>query len=60
VPPAAVTLAIPKGKRIAGVELISPDRPSGERLKFETEGGRVRFTMPSLEVYNVAVLKLEQ
>jgi hypothetical protein len=60
VPPTAVTLAIPKGKRITGVELISPDRPSGERLKFETEDGRVRFTMPSLEVYNVAVLKLEQ
>jgi hypothetical protein len=55
---AQVALAVPEGKRVTGVELLSPDRPGAVSPKFTVEGGRVRFTLPSLEVYNIAVLKL--
>ncbi|HWQ55473.1 MAG TPA: alpha-amylase family protein [Bryobacteraceae bacterium] len=54
--PSTVTVAVPSGKRVHAVELISPDRNIRERLKFTTEAARVRFELPSLEVYHVAVI----
>lgn len=54
--PAAVTVASPSGKRVKSVELLSPDRNGSERLKFTEQGGRVRFQLPSLEVYHVAII----
>lgn len=54
--PSAVTVAVPSGKRVKSVELISPDRKGRERLKFTEQDGRVRFELPSLEVYHVAII----
>ena len=56
----AVTVAVPKGRRIAGIELLTPDGDGAENVHFTLEGGRVRFTLSALEVYNVAVLRLAQ
>ena len=58
VAPCEVTLATPAGKRVASVELLSPDGKAPGPAEFTVERGRVRFTMPALEVYNVAVVRL--
>ena len=58
VEPAAVTVAVPRDRKVTAIELLSPDRKTAEPLPFTLEGGRVRFTLPRLEVYNVAILKL--
>lgn len=58
--PLSVTVAVPKGKQVTAIELLSPDRPKTDRVTFTTEGERVRFSAPSLEVYNVAILHLSQ
>jgi hypothetical protein len=57
--PAAVTMAVPEGKKAAAVELISPDHEP-RKAPFTVEGGRVRFTMPGPDVYELAVLRLER
>ncbi len=57
-PPVTVTVAAPKGKKFAAVELFSPDRKMPQRVNFTVEGDRIRFTFPPLEVYNVAVLRV--
>ena len=59
VDPAVVTPCAPKGKKIASVSLLSPDGRAPETVVLTREGDRVRFRLPALEVYNVAVLKLE-
>ncbi len=59
VDPAVVTACAPKGKKIASVSLLSPDGRVPETVVLKREGDRVRFRLPALEVYNVAVLKLE-
>ena len=53
-----VSVAVPKGKKAIGVKLISPDRAGAHSLEFAVEGERVRFTLPPLEVYSVAVVQL--
>ncbi|MEO6911412.1 MAG: beta-galactosidase trimerization domain-containing protein, partial [Edaphobacter sp.] len=58
VPPSSVSVAIPSGKRVQSIELISPDR-SSESLQFKSADGRVEFTLPQMEVYNVAVINLK-
>jgi hypothetical protein len=58
VAPAVVTAGVPAGMKVTAVELLSPDRPKMESLKFTAEGARVRFTLPALEVYHMAVMKL--
>ncbi|MEB2363089.1 MAG: beta-galactosidase trimerization domain-containing protein [Bryobacteraceae bacterium] len=56
VPPVEVTMAVPEGRKVGGVEAISPDREGWQVLEFQTEGGRIRFRMPQLETYNLAVV----
>lgn len=55
-----VTVAAPKGKKVTAVELLSPDGAGSAEGKFTVTGERVRFTLPSLEVYNIAILKLSE
>jgi hypothetical protein len=54
--PVEFAVAAPQGKKPAAVGLLSPDRPGRQAARFTVEGGRVQFTMPALEVYNVAVI----
>ncbi len=51
-----VTVVVPEGKRVDGVELFSPDR-GATSLKFTAAHGRVRFSLPPLKVYEIAVLR---
>ena len=55
----AVDVRIDDGKRVGGVRVISPDREGSRELKYQIEGGRCRFTVPVLEVYDVVVIDLE-
>jgi len=54
---ASVTVAAPEGKKITAVRLLSPDRDGASAVPFTTENGRVRFALPTLEVYDVAILE---
>jgi len=56
VPPVEVTMAVPEGRKAVRVEAVSPDRPGRQALEFKAEGGRIRFRMPQLETYNLAVV----
>jgi len=50
---------IEAGKKVAGVRVVSPDRPGSRELKYEVQGGRCRFSVPLLEVYDVVVITLK-
>ena len=52
-------MRIDDGKKVGGVRVISPDREGSRELKYQIEGGRCRFTVPVLEVYDVVVIDLE-
>jgi hypothetical protein len=50
----AVQLRVPAGKKVSGLVLTSPehaDRP----LAFQQQGDQIRFTVPAVNVYEVAV-----
>jgi hypothetical protein len=55
--PAPVTVAVPAAARVAGVEVLSPDH-APRTVPFTAESGRVRFTMPAPDVYEMAVIRL--
>ena len=57
VQPVSVTVAIPTGRKVSAVQLLSPDQTKSDRAPFTVEGDRIRFTLPSLEVYNVAIVQ---
>lgn len=57
VAPAGVTVAVPQGGRVTAVEVLSPDH-APRTAQFTVEGGRVRFTMPAPDVYEMAVIRL--
>lgn len=61
VPSTAVTVAVPEGRSVSGVEWLSPDSASDAAvpLDYALDAGRVRFTAPSLDVYGVAVISLK-
>ncbi len=58
--PAKVTVAVPQAKRVTKVELLSPDHPGSQNLPYTAEKDRIRFALPRLEVYHVAVIHLSQ
>ncbi|MFB3828918.1 MAG: hypothetical protein ACE15B_19280 [Bryobacteraceae bacterium] len=51
----AVSVAVPAGKTVTGVKLLSPDAAAAAATPV-VSGGRARFTVPSLKVYTVAVI----
>ncbi|MCX6620735.1 MAG: beta-galactosidase [Acidobacteria bacterium] len=55
-PAVDVTLRIPPGKHVKGVELLSPDNNTAGAVKFTEAAGRLQFTIPQTEVYHVAVI----
>jgi hypothetical protein len=56
-PAFSATVAIPANRQVVAVRVLSPDRPDQD-LRFREENSRVRFTLPQLAVYNVAVIEL--
>jgi len=52
-----VDLAFPAGKKLAGVEFLSPEDPEPKRLKAQLVDGRLKFTVPVFLVYGVARVK---
>ena len=56
-----VTLPLPAGVRAANVEIVSPDFDGAQPVtSAHTESGVLRFTVPELKVYSVAVVRLER
>jgi hypothetical protein len=53
-----VSLQLPKGLRAKRVILASPDRDADRTVPFEEQGGNVRFTVPELRIYEIAVVEL--
>jgi hypothetical protein len=56
----AVSLQLPKGGRAKRVTLASPDRHADQTVLFEQEGGRVRFTVPEVRIYEIAAVEFEK
>jgi hypothetical protein len=54
-----VNLQIPQGKQVTQVKILTPDREGEETVTPHSSGGRVSFTVPRLETYNLVILPLE-
>lgn len=53
----AVSVAVP-GREVKSVQFLTPDGPSSRPLKFRKEGSAVRFVLPSLNTYSMAVIEV--
>jgi hypothetical protein len=51
-------VVLPKGAKVTGVRVITPEEPDGVEVKFEVKDGRVSFAVPKFLVYAVARVKL--
>jgi hypothetical protein len=51
-----VILKVPQGKRVHDLHLLSPDMNINKTLPFNEKDGRVTFTVPDLEVYDLVVV----
>lgn len=58
VPAANVSVAVPAGKHVHSIEVISPDTDTVRTVEFHEDNGRVQFTLPELVVYNAAIIHL--
>jgi hypothetical protein len=54
-----VRLALPPGKTVQGVKLASPEHDADLPLPMQKEEGAVTFTVPKVNVYEIAVVSLE-
>jgi hypothetical protein len=54
---ALVQLMLPPGKKTASVQLSSPEREQSQTLAFQEQAGAVLFTVPGVNVYEVAVVE---
>lgn len=55
----AVTVRVPPGRQVRAVKLASPDRDVDISVPFEEQAGAVRFTVPEVGVYEIAVVELK-
>ena len=55
----AVDLQVPAGKKVHSVQLLTPAGEAAQKLPFQTEGASVRFTIPQVEVYALAVVQTD-
>lgn len=53
-----VTLELPKGFRAQRATLSSPDHEIDRAIAFEQHDGKVRFTVPSVQIYEIAAIEL--
>ena len=54
----AVRLRVPEGETVKGVSLASPGREEDLKISFVQEGGFVKFVVPRVVVYEVAVVSM--
>jgi len=54
----ALEVRLPAGRRAKAVTLASPDRRDDRSLEFQQESGVVRFIVPEVKVYEIAVVDL--
>jgi hypothetical protein len=52
-----VTLQLPRGTSAKTVRLASPDRPADLPVPFEPSPAAIRFTVPEVKVYEIAVVE---
>jgi len=55
----AVCLLMPEGRKVKAVTLASPQRKDDLALPFEDEAGFVTFTVPAVDIYEIAIIALE-
>ncbi len=55
-----VSLDIPDGRKVESVLNLSPDRDKANKIDFTIEGRRVKFQIPLLDTYELAVIKLKK
>ncbi len=53
---ATIRVRLPEGKQVKSVTLAGPQHPAEAPVKFEKQGRMVAFTVPSVEVYEIAVV----
>jgi len=53
-----ITLRLPAGRQAETVMLTSPERQNDIQLRFETHQDRVKFIVPQVSVYEIAVITL--
>ena len=53
-----VDFALPRNAKVASVNVVTPEEPDGDEVKFVVKDGRVQFTVPMFLVYAVARIKL--
>ena len=54
-----VRLALPPGKTARDVKLASPEHDADMALPMQEEPGAVTFTVPKVNVYEIAVVELK-
>jgi hypothetical protein len=55
-----VDVALPPGKEPKQVLIFSPERSAPIPLAFSCEGNRVRFCLPQINVYEIAVIEFDE
>lgn len=56
----AVRVRVPAGRQVDAVTLASPEHSDDQALAFEVRNGQVRFVVPQVGVYEIAVVKWRQ
>jgi hypothetical protein len=54
-----VDLAIPEGKQISEVQLLSPDWSEDKILDHKINGGKINFNVPVLKTFGLVVVKIQ-
>jgi hypothetical protein len=54
-----VRLQLPPGKRVKSVVLASPEHEQDQPVTFQADGSCVLFTVPKVNVYEIAVVALQ-
>jgi hypothetical protein len=56
----SVRLCLPAGCRVKAVTLVSPERQNGLEVSFQEQDGSVTFSVPQVDVYEIAVVTMQQ
>ena len=54
-----VDVELPEGKQVRQVTLLSPDGGGATTIPNHVENGRVRFNVPRLDTYTLAIIQME-
>ena len=54
-----MSLRLPDGLAVRQVTLLSPDQEEPQALPWEVDGARLKFRLPSVEVYGVVEVRVE-